>query len=136
MKKTILTALLGLTFAASTAFAAVPQQVQLTDGNFNYYSVLNTGSANSLALAVPLADLGGSVPSDLSIAVSGLPAGTTLSMNSVQVFGGDALIWVTAHRANPMQRVAATADIALVSGGQTLASVSVPVVGTVNHSSE
>lgn len=127
MKNVLLTLTAAFALTASTAFATAPQTVQITDGAYTSYGVLNTGG--QYALAVPLADLGGAVPADLTIATSGLPDGTTLTLQGVGEFNGDALLWVTATRSNPVQAVSANAQVAVMSGGQTLATFSVPVFG-------
>lgn len=98
------------------------------DSNDGLYSVLYTESA-WMSLLVPVADLGGSVPDNLSLAVSGLPKGTTITLNGVSQEGDLALLHVTVSRADESVGVNDAAVIEVQSGGQTLTTVSVPVLG-------
>ncbi|WP_295819173.1 hypothetical protein [uncultured Deinococcus sp.] len=126
MKKLLMTAVTALTLATTTALAA-PQTYAMDDSG-QEYSALQTESS-WMAVEVPLAALGGSVPSDLSIAVSGLPAGTTVTLDSVDTMAQTALLYVTVARSDTTSNVNAVADIAVKSGSTVLTTVSIPVYG-------
>ena len=129
MNKTLMTTLTALTLAASTAFAATPSaQTYATDGNGMEYNALYTESS-WMAVEVPLSALGGALPSDLSIAVSGLPEGTTIALDSVDTRSGMALLSVTVSRTNTTSNVNSVASIDVKSGGTVLTTVTIPVYG-------
>ena len=127
MKKLLMTAVTALTLTATTAFAAAPQ-VYASDESGTEYTALQTESS-WMALEVPLSVLGGTVPSDLNIAVTGLPAGTTIALNDVTIRGESALLHVTVSRSETSTLVNSVANIALTSGGDVLTNVSIPVYG-------
>ncbi|GHF47508.1 hypothetical protein HNQ07_002776 [Deinococcus metalli] len=127
MNKLLMTAVAALTLTATTAFAAAPQ-AYATDDSGMEYTALQTESS-WMAVEVPLTALGGSVPSDLSIAVSGLPEGTTIALDDVTTRGDSALLHVTVSRSNTTTAVNSVATIALQSGGDVLTNVSIPVYG-------
>ena len=83
MKKTLLTAVLALTLAATSAFAA-PNTVQVSasDGEGLGYTQLYTESS-WMSLVVPMSALEYIVPGDLSLSVTGLPEGTTITLDGV-----------------------------------------------------
>lgn len=129
MNKTLMTALTALTLAASTAFAATPSaQTYAMDENGMEYNALYTESS-WMAVQVPLSALGNSLPGDLSIAVSGLPEGTTIALDSVGTMNGTALLYVTVSRADTGSNVNSVASIDVKSGGTVLTTVSIPVFG-------
>jgi hypothetical protein len=127
MNKTVLSAILGLSLTVSSAFAASPLQVTATDGDLSYTALYTESSW--MAIAVPVADLGGEIPGDLTLSAGDLDAGTTITLDSVTRQGDVALLHVTVSRADTAQGINQTATIALNSGGQTLTTVSIPVVG-------
>ncbi|WP_155299299.1 hypothetical protein [Deinococcus kurensis] len=127
MKKMLLTVAAALSLA-TTAFAATPATVYATDGNGNQFDGLYTESS-WMAVEVPLADLGGRVPSDLSIAVSGLPEGTYVTLDSVSTQGSYALLHVSVTRDSTASNVNSLAQIAVNSGRTTLTTVQLPVYG-------
>ncbi|GGM07631.1 hypothetical protein [Deinococcus aerophilus] len=127
MNKTILSAILGLSLTVSSAFAASPMQVTATDGNLSYTALYTESSW--MAIAVPVADLGGTVPSDLTLSAGDLDAGTTITLDGVTRQGDLVLLHVTVSRADTGRAINQTATIALNSGGQTLTTVSIPVLG-------
>ncbi len=129
MKKMLLTVAAALSLATTaTAFAASPTTVYATDGNGNEYQALTTESS-WMAIEVPLAQLGGMLPSDLSIAVSGLPAGTYVTLDSVSTQGSSALLYVSVTRDSTDRNVNALAQINVNSGSSTLTTVQIPVYG-------
>ncbi|BBN95645.1 hypothetical protein DEIGR_100894 [Deinococcus grandis] len=129
MKKMLLTVAAALSLAATaTAFAASPANVYATDGDGNQFDGLYTESS-WMAIEVPLADLGDRVPSDLSIAVSGLPAGTYVTLDSVSTQGSYALLHVSVTRDSTASNVNSLAQIAVNSGSTTLTTVQLPVYG-------
>ncbi|GGR77736.1 hypothetical protein GCM10008960_00530 [Deinococcus sedimenti] len=113
---------------ATTAFAATPMTVYATDGNGGEFQGLYTESS-WMAIEVPLNTLGGTVPGDLSIAVSGLPAGTYITLDSVSVEGSNALLFVSVTRDSTDGNVNALAQINVNAGGSTLTTVQIPVYG-------
>lgn len=127
MTKFLITAVTALTLAASTAFASSAQTYAMDDTGMEY-TALQTESS-WMAVEVPLAALGGSVPSNLNIAVSGLPAGTTVALNSVDRYADTALLYVTVSRSDTSTVVNGVATIAVKSGSTVLTSVSIPVYG-------
>lgn len=131
MKKTLMTvtAALALTFAAGNAFAA---PAYATDGNGLQYSALYTESS-WMAIEVPLADLGGTLPDDLSITTAGLSSGTTITLDSVDTQGGYALLYVSVERADTGVTVNDMAQITVNAGGKALTTVSLPVYGGVDQ---
>lgn len=127
MKKFLIAAATALTLAASTAFAASPVTYAMDDSGMEY-TALQTESS-WMAVEVPLAALGGSIPSNLNIAVSGLPASTTVALNGVDPFADTALLYVTVSRSDTSTVVNGVATIAVKSGNTVLTSVSIPVYG-------
>ena len=127
MTKFLITAVTALTLAASTAFASSAQTYAMDDTGMEY-TALQTESS-WMAVEVPLAALGGSVPSNLNIAVSGLPAGTTVALNSVERYADTALLYVTVSRSDTSTVVNGVASIAVKSGSTVLTNVSIPVYG-------
>ncbi|THF85293.1 hypothetical protein E7T09_17550 [Deinococcus sp. KSM4-11] len=127
MTKFLITAVTALTLAASTAFASSAQTYAMDDTGMEY-TALQTESS-WMAVEVPLAALGGSVPSNLNIAVTGLPAGTTVALNSVERYADTALLYVTVSRSDTSTVVNGVATIAVKSGSTVLTSVSIPVYG-------
>ncbi|MGM9320762.1 hypothetical protein [Deinococcus aquaticus] len=127
MKKTLMTvtAALALTFAAGNAFAAT---VYATDGNGQEYNALYTESS-WMAIEVPLADLGGTLPGDLSITTAGLSSGTTITLDSAEVKGNSALLYVTVERSDTRSYVNDLASITVSASGKALTTVSIPVYG-------
>ncbi|UBV41923.1 hypothetical protein LAJ19_09750 [Deinococcus taeanensis] len=129
MKKILLTAAAALSLA-TTAFAASPVMVYASDGNGNEYQGLYTESS-WMAIEVPLNALGGSVPSNLSIAVSGLPQGTYVTLDSVSTDGSNALLYVSVSRDSTETAVNSVANIRVQSGETLLTTVQIPVYGAV-----
>ncbi|WP_309569581.1 hypothetical protein, partial [Deinococcus sp.] len=109
MNASLITALTALTLAASTALAS-PITAAMDSGGMEY-TALQTESS-WMAVEVPLSALGGTVPSDLSIAVSGLPEGTTVTLASVDRYAQTALLYVDVARSDTSTNVNAVADIA------------------------
>ncbi|WP_309570864.1 hypothetical protein [Deinococcus sp.] len=127
MKKLLMVAMTALTLTATTAFAAAPQ-VYASDAGGTEYTALQTESS-WMALEVPLTALGGAVPADLGLVVTGLPAGTTITLDDVTTRGESALLHVTVSRSDTSTVVNSVATIALTSGGDVLTNVSIPVYG-------
>ena len=129
MKKTLMTvtAALALTFTAGNAFAA-SGVAYATDESGQAYTALYTESS-WMAIEVPLADLGGTLPGDLSLTTSGLSAGTTITLNGTDVRGGTALLYVTVERSDTGSYVNDLASITVSASGKALTTVSIPVYG-------
>jgi hypothetical protein len=86
--------------------------------------------ANWQTLRVPIAQLGGTLPSDLTLSASGLPAGTTVTLTGVTQEGAEAVLTLNVERADVSTAVNASSMITLTSGETALVSLSVPVIGT------
>ncbi|CAM3418086.1 hypothetical protein DESA109040_11750 [Deinococcus saxicola] len=129
MKKTLMTAVLALTLAATSAFAA-PNTVRVTatsdDGGG--YATLYTESS-WMSLVVPMSALDYIVPGDLSLAVTGLPEGTTITLDGTQQSGDTLLLNVSVDRADTSVGVNDTATINLMAGDQVLTTLTIPVMG-------
>lgn len=126
MKASLIIALSTLTLAAATALAS--SMTAAMDDTGMEYTALQTESS-WMAVEVPLSALGGTVPGDLSIAVSGLPEGTTVTLAGVDTDAQTALLDVDVARSDTSTNVNAVADIAVLSGGVMLTTVSIPVYG-------
>ncbi|QFP76809.1 hypothetical protein [Deinococcus sp. AJ005] len=135
MKKNMLSAAFSLSLilapaVLTTAFAA-PTTVQVTasdsTGDLSYPALYTESSW--MSLAVPLADLGGSIPSDLSLDAGTLAAGTTITLDGVTQTGDTALLHVTVSRADTGVSIDQMVTINVMSGGQTVATLSIPVIG-------
>ena len=98
------------------------------------YSPLYTESS-WMTLNVPVAALGGTIPSDLVLSASGLPDGTSITLVGVSQEGDQAVLTVSVQRTNTDNFINATSLIKLTSGDTTLTSFNVPVVGTAYTSS-
>ena len=129
MKKPLLTAALALTLAATSAFAA-PNTVRVTatsdDGGG--YTMLYTESS-WMSLVVPMSALDYIVPGDLSLAVTGLPEGTTITLSGAQQRGDNLFLNVSVDRADTSVGVNDTASIDLMAGGEVLTTLTIPVMG-------
>ena len=129
MNKTLMTAVLALTLAAGSAFAA-PNTVQVSasDGEGLGYTQLYTESS-WMSLVVPMSALEYTVPGDLSLSVTGLPEGTTLTLDGVTQRGNTLLLNVSVSRDDTSVGVNDIASIALMSGDQVLTTLTIPVMG-------
>ncbi|WP_420594853.1 hypothetical protein [Deinococcus sp.] len=124
-----LTAALGLAPAlAAPAMLSDGVFISDSDGNQSYPALLTESAW--MTLRVPLASLGGSLPSNLTLEASGLPAGTGIALIGSERDGGYALLTVSVTRDNANSYVNASSQITLSSDGQALTSLTVPVVGT------
>ncbi|MFC3717785.1 hypothetical protein ACFOUS_17705 [Deinococcus metalli] len=128
MTTLLLRAVTILTLATSTAVAASTPVTFAMDENGMEYSALQTESS-WMAVEVPLSALGGSVPGDLGITVSGLPAGTAVVLDRVDTVAQTALLYVTVSRSDTSTTVNAVAQIAVTSGGTVRTTVAIPVYG-------
>ena len=129
MNKTLMTAVLALTLTAGSAFAA-PNTVQVSasDGEGLGYTQLYTESS-WMSLVVPMSALEYTVPGDLSLSVTGLPEGTTLTLDGVTQRGNTLLLNVSVSRDDTSVGVNDIASIALMSGDQVLTTLTIPVMG-------
>lgn len=135
MQKNLLSAAFSLSLifapaAVTTAFAA-PTAVRVTASDSSgdlSYPMLYTESS-WMSLEVPVAVLGGTIPGDLSLDAGALAAGTTITLDSVSQQGDMALLRVTVSRADTGVSIDQLASINVISGGQTLATLSIPVIG-------
>ena len=124
--------LLALLSLGDVAFAVTPSvpRVYATDDTGMEYPSLYTESS-WMALEVPLSVMGGMVPRDLSLAVSGLPDGTTITLGQVKTRGGLALVHLKVKRSEAARKtfVNSLATVEVRSGGQVLSTVAIPVLG-------
>lgn len=135
MNKILLSTLAALALTATTALAATPQTVTPTvasDGNGMEYNQLYTESS-WLAIEVPRAALANTSASDLALDVSGLPAGVSITLDSVAYMGDRALLYVTVSRDTTANYVNALATINVKAGSDVLSSVSIPVIGAATN---
>ena len=134
MKKTLMTAALALTLAAGSAFAASSNTVRVTASNGENlnYNMLYTESS-WMSLMVPLSALDYIVPGDLSLAVSGLPAGTTITLDGTEQRGNFLLLNVTVERNDTSVGLNQVASIDLKSGDRVLTTLTIPVVGAADN---
>ena len=135
MKKTILSAAVSLSLilapAALTNALAAPSIVRVSasdsSGDLSYPALYTESSW--MSLEVPVSVLGGTIPSDLSLDAGALAAGTTITLDSVSQQGDMALLHVTVSRTDTGVSIDQLASINVISGGQTLATLSIPVIG-------
>ena len=129
MNKTLMTAVLALTLAAGSAFAA-PNTVRVSasDGDGLSYTKLYTESS-WMSLVVPMSALEYTVPGDLSLSVTGLPEGTTITLDGVTQRGNTLLLNVSVSRDDTSVGVNDIASIALMAGDQVLTTLTIPVMG-------
>jgi len=129
MKKTLMTvtAALALTFATGNALAA-SSIAYATDESGQSYTALYTESS-WMAVEVPLADLGGTLPANLSLSTTGLSAGTTITLNGTDIRGNMALLYVTVERTDTGSYVNDVASITVSAGDKALTTVNIPVYG-------
>mgnify|MGYP006968073910 FL=1 len=135
MKKLLTLALISalpvMTFAGAQS---VPLTVYALDEGGAMEVSLNP-DASGQAIVVPLAELGGTLPADLQLAVEAdqLPPGDTLTLNSVTSDAQNAYLHVSYHHApgnaglNGEYYVNALPSFKLLSSGQTLTSIWLPV---------
>lgn len=118
-------AALSLSALPATAFAA-PLTPLATSAQA--YDTLYTESS-WMNLRVPIAQLGGVLPSNLNLSASNLPSGTSITLLGAAVDGSEAVLTVSVQRSDITTAVNATSLITLSSGNQMLTSFNVPVVG-------
>lgn len=130
MRKSLLST---LTLSAALSFvpAGLALAAPLTEAPMSSasYSPLYTESS-WMTLNVPVAALGGTIPSDLALSAAGLPDGTSITLVGVSQEGDQAVLTVSVQRTNTDNFINATSLIKLTSGTTTLTSFNVPVVGT------
>ena len=79
---------------------------------------------------MPLSAIGGTVPGDLSLTTTGLPAGVTISLTGTDVSGDYLILSVDTERSTTANDVNALASVNLLSGTAVIASFQVPVLGS------
>ncbi|MHA0043366.1 hypothetical protein [Deinococcus sp. PEB2-63] len=136
MKKMLLTVAAALSLATTaTAFAASPMTVYATDGNGRSYQGLYTESS-WMAISVPLSALGGSLPSNASLDVSGLRSGVYVTLDGVDEQGDKALFYVSVSRDDTTVTSNDMATISIKNGDTVLTTVQIPVYGGADLSGE
>ncbi len=133
MNKKLMTALTAPVFFAALAFgslasAAPSPVVGISDGNQSYSALYTESSWQTLT--VPLSAIGGTVPGDLSLTTTGLPAGVTISLTGTDVSGDYLILSVDTERSTTANDVNALASVNLLSGTAVIASFQVPVLGS------
>lgn len=130
-----LTALLtALTLTIAAHASASPLAVPVEDASGSLQTVFDPDISGQV-LVVPLSELGGKLPADLALnLVPGtLPAGDTITLNSVTSDARNAYLNVSYHHnavnadVNGNYWVQDMPTLALTSGGQTLVNVWMPV---------
>ncbi|MFC4454402.1 hypothetical protein [Deinococcus sonorensis] len=127
MKKLVLTALTALTLTATASAASVATITNGSDLQSGYDALFT--EAGWQAISIPLTDVGGVQPSDLSIAATNLPEGVTLTLTGSEVVGNSLVLYVDTERSDTSTAVNALANVSLMSGGTALTDFQVPVVG-------
>lgn len=127
----ILTLTAALSFAPAVSAFAAPVSAPISAAT---YSPLYTESG-WMTLRVPIAELGGSIPSDLALNASGLPDGTSITLTGVSQDGDNAVLAVSVARSDQSVSVNASSLVTLTSGSKVLTSFNVPVVGVAYNSS-
>ncbi|AWN21851.1 hypothetical protein DKM44_00210 [Deinococcus irradiatisoli] len=129
MRKTLLT-VLTLTAALSFVPASFASAAPIAESPMSAaaYAPLYTESS-WMTLRVPLAELGGRIPSDLALSTSGLPDGTSITLLGAAEDGSDAVLTVSVQRSDLATAVNANSLVKLTSGDTLLTSFNVPVVG-------
>ena len=129
----ITTALLSIGGLASAASAYT--STSLDAGTYDVIvgsaTASGSGSLNTdgswQTIQIPLADIGGTFPSDLSIATAGLPDGLSISLQRVLQVGNTLVLNVDVNRSNSNVVASGLADVTLLSGGAALTTFQVPV---------
>lgn len=90
-----------------------------------------SGSLNTEAswqtIQIPLADIGGTLPSDLSLEATGLPDGLSISLQRALQVGDTLVLNVDVNRSNTNAVASGLANVTLLSGGTALSTFQVPV---------
>lgn len=129
MRKSFLTALtLSAVLSIVPASFASAAPIDEAPMSSAAYAPLYTESS-WMTLRVPISELGGVLPSDLSLSAIGLPSGTTITLIGASQEGSDAVLSVSVQRSDLSTAVNATGLIKLTSGSTLLTSFDVPVVG-------
>lgn len=102
-------------------------------------STSGSGSLNTDAswqtIQIPLANIGGTLPSNLSLSTAGLPDGLNISLQRVSQVGNTLVLNVDVNRSNVNAVAGGLANVTLLSGGTALTTFQVPisnVAATVN----
>ena len=118
---------LSLTAALSVMPAASALTLPTQISTMSYEPIYT--ESNWQTLRLPVAQLGGSLPSDLTLSASGLPEGTTITLTSAELDGSDAVLTVDVERATTSVGVNTNSILTLSAGGNALVSLNVPVIG-------
>ncbi|MGY2896059.1 hypothetical protein [Deinococcus sp. UYEF24] len=120
----------GLASAAS-AYTSTSLDAGTYDVIVGTASTSGSGSLNTDAswqtIQIPLADIGGTFPSNLSIATAGLPDGLSISLQRATQVGNTVVLNVDVNRSNGNAVANGLADVTLLSGGTALTTFQVPV---------
>ena len=87
---------------------------------------LSTGGSWQ-TIQIPLADIGGTFPSDLSLSAAGLPEGLSISLQHVAQVGNTLVLSVDVNRSSANAVPSGLANVTLLSGGTALHTFQVPV---------
>ncbi|WP_424950973.1 hypothetical protein [Deinococcus sp.] len=133
MNKKLMTALTApallalMTFGTLASASTVTYDVGVDSATSS--SPLYVGDS-SQTIYIPLSAVGGTVPGDLTIAANNLPDGVSITLTSARQDGDSLALSVstqTSKTAQEVNAVDATANVSLISGGQTLTIFQVPV---------
>jgi hypothetical protein len=90
-----------------------------------------SGSLNTEAswqtIQIPLADIGGTLPGDLSLKATGLPDGLSISLQRALQVGDTLVLNVDVNRSNTNAVASGLANVTLLSGDTALSTFQVPV---------
>ncbi|WP_293911559.1 hypothetical protein [Deinococcus sp.] len=122
---------LMIALSLSAALSALPTALAANTGleisTLSYQPIYTEASWQTLR--VPLTQLGGVLPSDLTLSAAGLPTGITVTLTAAGLDGADAVLTVDVERATTSAGVNANTTLTLSSGGNALVNLNVPVIG-------
>ena len=131
MNNKVLTALLAPALTAGLSAPALAgstlHSVGIGSANIAYFCLY--AGAKWQRIMVPVSDLGGTVPSNLRLVTSGLPAGIAISMYGMSQNGDTLMLKVETKRVDKTVSVNTNAHFSLMSGDNELANFDLPVVG-------
>jgi hypothetical protein len=144
MKKNILnvsvtTALLSLgvlSLGTLSSAAPITERVSISDGDKTTdlrYDRLYTESTWQ-TIRIPLRDIGGVLPNNLTLDTSGLPAGVTITLDGSSEDNGFLVLSVSTERSDTTVAVNTLANITLNADGSPITSFQVPVLGIASDS--
>ncbi|WP_161884367.1 hypothetical protein [Deinococcus alpinitundrae] len=132
MKKLMLIALSMLSLSVSTlaTASAAPALYSpaIIDSDDMPYTTLYTEAAWQSVL-IPMSAVGNTIPGDLTLEITGLPEGVTISLSGVSQQNGFLMLSVDTERVSAQTAVYAMANVTVMSGTTALTTFQVPVAG-------